>query len=42
MFEQAMSVWYGRGYVLTYSREEGQAELSDAQAALATLCLRQV
>jgi len=42
VFEQAMSVWYGRGYVLTYSREEGQAERSDAQAALATLCIRQV
>ena len=42
VFEQAMSVWYGRGYVLTYSRAEGQPERSDAQAALATLCVRQI
>jgi len=42
IFEQSLSVWFDRGYVLTYTREQGQPAIDDARAALATLCVRQV
>lgn len=42
LFEQMLSVWNGRGYVFTYTREWGQPELDAARASLTTLCIRQV
>jgi hypothetical protein len=40
VFEQVFSVWFNRGYVLTYAREKGQASIDDARAALTSLCVR--
>jgi hypothetical protein len=40
VFVQAASVWFGRGYVLTYTYENGQTANNDAVQALATLCVR--
>ena len=40
LFEQMISVWNGRGYVLTYTRQSGEPELNSARAALTTLCVR--
>lgn len=42
LFEQMMSVWDGRGYVLTYTRQSGEPELDSARAALTTLCIRSI
>ena len=41
VMEQVLSVWYGRGYTLTYAREQGEAASDDARSALASLCVRQ-
>lgn len=40
LFEQMVSVWNGRGYVLTYTRQSGEAELDTARTSLTTLCIR--
>jgi len=40
LFEQVMSVWSGRAYVLTYTRQSGELELDAARAALTSLCIR--
>ena len=40
LFEQMISVWNGRGYVLTYTRQSGEPELNSARASLTTLCVR--
>ena len=42
IFEQVLSVWFDRGYVMTYTREVGQDAIDDARSALASLCVRQV
>ena len=42
LFEQVLSVWDGRGYVLTYTRQSGEPELDVARTALTTLCIRQI
>ncbi len=41
IFEQTLSVWFDRAYVLTYTRAQGQPAIDDARAALTTLCIRQ-
>ena len=40
LFEQMVSVWNGRGYVLTYTRQSGEPELDSARTSLTTLCVR--
>ena len=40
LFEQMISVWNGRGYVLTYTRQSGEPELNSARVSLTTLCVR--
>ncbi|HEY7993613.1 MAG: hypothetical protein ACHQY2_02100 [Candidatus Eremiobacterales bacterium] len=40
LFEQMISIWSGRGYVLTYTRQSGEPELNAARVALMTLCIR--
>ena len=39
VFEQVLSVWGGRGYVFTYTREESQPPIDAARSALSTLCV---
>ena len=41
VFEQVLSVWFDRAYVLTYTRETSQDAIDGARSALATLCVRQ-
>jgi hypothetical protein len=41
IFEQVLSVWFGRGYVFTYTRAQGQPAIDAARDALSSLCVRQ-
>jgi len=42
IYEQVASVWFGRGYVVTYTRLVSQPINPDARAALTTLCIRHI
>ena len=41
VFLQVASVWFGRGYVLTYTRDDREAPIDEAVQSLASLCVRQ-
>ena len=42
LFEQMVSVWNGRSYVLTYTRQSGEPELDAARTSLTSLCVRSI